>query len=100
MKLSVAFFLLLSLLLFAEGGYGRKDQGEYWKKIMKEEEIPEVLKELLYDDSVGGQNERFMSNFDPHPNAIIYHSHSHGAAAGHEHSDEKIKAAAGDSAAP
>ncbi|XP_022944721.1 organ-specific protein P4-like [Cucurbita moschata] len=79
MKLSLAFFLLISLVLFVDVSHGsRKDQGKYWKKMMKNEEIPEMLKELLFDDSmVENQKQRFMNNFDPHPNAIIYHAHAH-----------------------
>ncbi|XP_038901980.1 organ-specific protein P4 [Benincasa hispida] len=79
MKLSVAFFLLLlSLLLIGEISHGsRKEEGEYWKKIMKDEEIPDILKESLLDDNSlvdNNKKEHFMTNFDPHPNAIIYHT--------------------------
>lgn len=53
---------------------------------MKDEAIPEMLKELLLDNdnsmvvdnnNNNNQKEHFMTNFDPHPNAIIYHAHSH-----------------------
>ncbi|KAL4013314.1 hypothetical protein IC575_025480 [Cucumis melo] len=89
MKLSIAFFFLLSLLLLGDiaisHGRSRKEEGEYWKKIMKEEALPEMLKELLLEDDDSSiveynnkqQKEHFTTNFDPHPNAIIYHAHAH-----------------------
>ncbi|KGN61786.1 uncharacterized protein LOC101213460 [Cucumis sativus] len=89
MKLSIAFFFLLSLLLLGDLTHGRsrKEEGEYWKKIMKEEALPEMLKELLIEaddpssmveyNNNKQQKEHFLTNFDPHPNAIIYHAHAH-----------------------
>lgn len=52
---------------------------------MKEEALPEMLKELLLEDDDSSiveynnkqQKEHFTTNFDPHPNAIIYHAHAH-----------------------
>ncbi|XP_022947675.1 organ-specific protein P4-like [Cucurbita moschata] len=93
MKLSAAFFLLF-LILLANVSHARKEKGEYWKKVMKDEAIPEMLKELLFDDdslvSSDAQSEHFMNNFDTHPNAIIYHSHG----ATHDHPGHKTKPSA------
>lgn len=59
----------------------RKEPVDYWKSIMKEQPIPEALKNLLhlhYRQSDYQKNGNlFVKDFDMKPSAIIYHTHSH-----------------------
>nr|AFK47490.1 unknown [Lotus japonicus] len=47
MRSVLALLPLLFLFLFASTVESRKDQGEYWKMIMKDEEMPEGIQGLL-----------------------------------------------------
>jgi len=57
----------------------RKDTGDYWKSIMKDQPIPEAIKDLFHGDSLNPadsrKKDRFVKDFDVTPNAIIYHAH-------------------------
>ncbi|MED6193295.1 hypothetical protein PIB30_018043 [Stylosanthes scabra] len=80
-----AFFIVFSLLLGANLSYGRKDVGEYWKKMINNgQSMPEAIKELLVvdedpSDSSKTNNNKdnyFIRDFDIKPNVILYHTHS------------------------
>ncbi|KAL4354579.1 hypothetical protein GQ457_06G002220 [Hibiscus cannabinus] len=48
MKSFLPFFAFLSLLLFADSiTAARKDAGEYWRAVMKDQPMPQALKELV-----------------------------------------------------
>ncbi|KAL5562638.1 hypothetical protein UlMin_032385 [Ulmus minor] len=80
MKSIFASLALLSLLLLASTSYARKDVGDYWKNIMKDQPIPEAIKDLFHEDEPSlpssSKTDRFVKDFDIRPNLIIYHSHS------------------------
>ncbi|XP_059434669.1 organ-specific protein P4 [Corylus avellana] len=79
MKSILASCILLYLFLFVNLNDARKDQGDYWKIIMKDQPIPEAIKGLFHGDPLyqadARQKDRFVKDFDVTPNAIIYHSH-------------------------
>lgn len=61
--------------------YARKDVGEYWNSIMKDQPMPEAIGDLFHDQdppslTASTKQDRFVRNFDVEPNVIIYHSHS------------------------
>ncbi|XWS54894.1 hypothetical protein CRYUN_Cryun10bG0129000 [Craigia yunnanensis] len=59
MKSFLSFFSFLSLLLFADTiAAARKDAGEYWKAVMKDEPMPEAIKGLVRIDAVSSSNEK------------------------------------------
>ncbi|XWS54891.1 hypothetical protein CRYUN_Cryun10bG0128700 [Craigia yunnanensis] len=59
MKSFLYFFSFLSLLLFADTiAAARKDAGEYWKAVMKDEPMPEAIKGLVQIDAVSSSNEK------------------------------------------
>ncbi|OAY45865.1 organ-specific protein P4 [Manihot esculenta] len=69
---SLPFYLLLIL----STTYARKDEGEYWRGVMKDQPLPEPIQELLQASptSSDGKTDSGMSkNFEPIPNASIYH---------------------------
>ncbi|OIV99478.1 hypothetical protein TanjilG_17288 [Lupinus angustifolius] len=78
MKFIFALFLLSYLLLVTNLSYARKDEGEYWKNVMKDQAMPEAIKDLLLvqDQQVpdSGRN-HFSRDFDIRPNVILYHTH-------------------------
>ncbi|XP_018450043.1 uncharacterized protein LOC108837570 [Raphanus sativus] len=71
----VAFFLvLLSFLLFVNLSEGRPGVAEeYWKNVMKNEPLPEPIKDVLNNPFRTG-NERFAKNFNTKSIVIIYHN--------------------------
>ncbi|EXB63590.1 hypothetical protein L484_026929 [Morus notabilis] len=82
MKSIFAFFVLFSILLVGNISYARKDAGEYWNSIMKDQPIPEAIRDLFYDQDLPSdltgptKHDRFVRDFDVQPNVIIYHSHA------------------------
>ncbi|XVE66951.1 hypothetical protein DITRI_Ditri08aG0121000 [Diplodiscus trichospermus] len=59
MKSFLAFFSFLSLLLFAGSiTAARKDAGEYWRAVMKDEPMPEAIEGLLRVDAISSTNEK------------------------------------------
>ncbi|KAI3441312.1 uncharacterized protein J3R85_002588 [Psidium guajava] len=78
MKPIFAFIFLFSLLLFAEVNDARENPGDYWKKIMKDQPMPESITDLLHPESLSGDERKsvgFVRDFDMRPNYIIYHGH-------------------------
>ncbi|XP_016193150.1 uncharacterized protein LOC107634084 [Arachis ipaensis] len=83
MKPFFAFFIVFSLLLGANLSYGRKELvGEYWKKMIKGQSMPEAIKEILVveDPQISSSDssrtkDNFIRDFDIKPNVILYHSH-------------------------
>ncbi|KAK7257933.1 hypothetical protein RIF29_32266 [Crotalaria pallida] len=79
MKSIFALFLVFSLLLQVGNlsCYARKDQGDYWKNMIKGQPMPEAIKDLLVKDpqvSDAGED-HFSRDFDIRPNVILYHTH-------------------------
>ncbi|KAL4615728.1 hypothetical protein ACB092_07G147400 [Castanea dentata] len=76
--LVLAIFFLFSLLLFVNPNDARKDTRDYWKSIMKDQPIPEAIKELFHRDPPylfdATKKDHFVLDFDARPNAIIYHA--------------------------
>ncbi|XVF01120.1 hypothetical protein REPUB_Repub04eG0060700 [Reevesia pubescens] len=57
MKSFLSFFAFLSLLLFADTvAAARKDAGEYWRAVMKDEPMPEALEGLVQIDAVSSSS--------------------------------------------
>ncbi|CAF1944457.1 hypothetical protein Bca4012_075427 [Brassica carinata] len=73
--LVVVFFVLFSFLLFVNLSEGRSGgvAEEYWKKMMKDEPLPEPIKDLLNNPFRTGQ-ERFVKDFNTKSIVIIYHN--------------------------
>ncbi|ESQ30555.1 hypothetical protein EUTSA_v10011902mg [Eutrema salsugineum] len=73
--LVVFFFVLFSFLLFVNLSEGRSGgvAEEYWKKVMKNEPLPEPIKELL-NNPFRTAKERFVKNFNTKSIVIIYHN--------------------------
>ncbi|CAF2081695.1 hypothetical protein BRARA_F00394 [Brassica rapa] len=71
----VFVFVLFSFLLFVNLSEGRSGgvAEEYWKKIMKNEPLPEPIKELLNNPFRTGE-ERFVKDFKTKSIVIIYHN--------------------------
>ncbi|KAF8032294.1 hypothetical protein BT93_D1267 [Corymbia citriodora subsp. variegata] len=96
MKPIFAFIFLSSLLLFAEVNDARKSPGDYWKKIMKDQPMPEPIRDLIRlrneENAI-----KFVRDFDTGPNVIIYHSHGDAKEKKHcrenveEGEDERLK---------
>lgn len=57
----------------SEGRSGGEVAEEYWKKMMKNEPLPEPIKELLNNPFRTAQ-ERYITNFDTKSVVIIYHN--------------------------
>ncbi|KAI4298357.1 hypothetical protein L6164_031929 [Bauhinia variegata] len=67
MKATLAFFLVFSLLLFAHISYARNDLEGYWKNMMKDQPMPEAIKDLLVQDPLSESDERnhlFIRDFN------------------------------------
>ncbi|KAE9593328.1 hypothetical protein Lal_00029242 [Lupinus albus] len=77
MKSIFALFLVFSLLLVANLSYAIKHEGEYWKNIMKDQPMPETIKDLLVQDPqvLDSGKDHFIRDFDIRPNVILYHTH-------------------------
>ncbi|CAA0826435.1 Unknown protein [Striga hermonthica] len=78
---AITVFFILSLVLVGKVTSARKGPGEYWKKVMNGEPMPEAIANLLRQSPSAELNSksttRFIRNFDTRPNVIIYHSHHH-----------------------
>ncbi|KAF5751114.1 hypothetical protein HS088_TW02G00124 [Tripterygium wilfordii] len=82
MKPISLFFLLLLLCLLSIGtiSHGRKEAGDYWKSIMKDQPMPDSIKSLYFQQnpriplSDKENANKFVKDFDVGRNAIIYHS--------------------------
>ncbi|KAE9447269.1 hypothetical protein C3L33_20843, partial [Rhododendron williamsianum] len=88
-----AFFILFSLVLFGSTIDARPDSGEYWKGVMKDQPMPEVLHGLLPRGSVSPLStaaktdchtsteatnndqiaKTYAEDFEPRPSATGYH---------------------------
>ncbi|OIT02417.1 PREDICTED: organ-specific protein P4-like [Nicotiana attenuata] len=82
MKSHVALILLFSLALYTNNTDARKDPGEYWRGVMKDEPMPEAIKNLMHRHSVLQSKEKtdcYTSSsiggeaFEPRPNLSVYH---------------------------
>ncbi|XP_016472073.2 organ-specific protein P4-like [Nicotiana tabacum] len=82
MKSHVALILLFSLVLYTSNSDARKDPGEYWRDVMKNEPMPEAIKHLMPRHSVPLSKEKtdcYTSSsvggeaFEPRPNVSVYH---------------------------
>ncbi|KAJ4850405.1 hypothetical protein Tsubulata_007062 [Turnera subulata] len=83
MKSTTAFFVVFSLLWFVNLNYARKEPGEYWKNIMKDQPLPASIKDLFVQDPASAATKNhFVKNFDTWRSAIIYHARD---------DDEKVK---------
>ncbi|KAF5751116.1 organ-specific protein P4-like [Tripterygium wilfordii] len=59
---------------------GRKEPEEYWKRTMKDQPMPEQIKNLLFHQDptpLSDKESKFVKDFDFGANAIIYHSRDH-----------------------
>ncbi|KAK6784026.1 hypothetical protein RDI58_017480 [Solanum bulbocastanum] len=86
MKSLFALILLISLALYASSTYARRDPGEYWNIVMKNEPMPIAIKHLMprydvpfeprptvtayYHDDASLKQEK---SFEPRPTATSYH---------------------------
>ncbi|KAK7409839.1 hypothetical protein VNO78_00192 [Psophocarpus tetragonolobus] len=73
MKFNFSVFVVFSLLLVANSSCARRDLGGYWKNMMKDQPMPQAIKDLV-EDSQG--KDRFIRDFDIRPNVILYHTHA------------------------
>ncbi|KAB1207262.1 Organ-specific protein S2 [Morella rubra] len=116
MESHLAWFTLFSLLLLANCAEARKDPGEYWSSIMKEQPMPEAIQGLLHQDSSPSQLNKdanchtamearnkdhqhvedlintkiekpFVKDFEPRPNVSAYNDDD----AGHETEEKFVK---------
>ncbi|KAG6779506.1 hypothetical protein NC652_011547 [Populus alba x Populus x berolinensis] len=76
MKSFWAVLVLVSFLSFVELRDARKEPREYyWKSMMKDQPMPESIKDLFVQDPAGaGKLNHFVKDFDTRHTAIIYHS--------------------------
>ncbi|EOX98053.1 hypothetical protein QUC31_015367 [Theobroma cacao] len=59
MKSFLSFFAFLSLLLFANTiAAARKDAGEYWRAVMREQAMPEAIEALVRIDAATSSKEK------------------------------------------
>ncbi|KNA16577.1 hypothetical protein SOVF_087940 [Spinacia oleracea] len=68
--IKIFFITLLSFTLLASQSDGRKDLGTYWGDMVKEQPMPEAIKDFI------NQREAikdFIKDFDPIPNISVYH---------------------------
>ncbi|XP_043709182.1 organ-specific protein P4-like [Telopea speciosissima] len=82
MEFVLAFLTLSSLLLFSGSVDARKNPGEYWNDVMKDQQMPEAIRGLLpsnsgFDTPLEKQNKEQKFNLDVslQSTAIIYHEH-------------------------
>ncbi|XP_039062981.1 organ-specific protein S2-like, partial [Hibiscus syriacus] len=79
MKTFFSFIIISFLLLFVNVSYGRKEPGDYWRSVMKDEPMPEAIKGLLHEDPKGSamdpgkKMEQFVRDFDSR-HSLIYHN--------------------------
>ncbi|XVF45763.1 hypothetical protein PTKIN_Ptkin02bG0232300 [Pterospermum kingtungense] len=72
-----AFFIFCFLLLFANLNHGRKEPGDYWRRVMKDQPMPEAIKGLLHEDPASDSEKKmkhFVKDFDSRHTHIIYHT--------------------------
>ncbi|XP_052311565.1 organ-specific protein P4 isoform X3 [Populus trichocarpa] len=86
MKSSYTFFILFSLFSFANVIGARKDTGEYWRAVMKDQPMPEAIHGLIRETTLSSvsnekadchtteSNEKnnFVKDFGPQPTATSY----------------------------
>ncbi|CDP01517.1 unnamed protein product [Coffea canephora] len=75
-----AFLVLFLLVSFTFGIDARRCPGDYWKSVMNEEPIPEVLSDILHQDTTSEpceketvDTDRLARDFDMRSSVIIYH---------------------------
>ena len=59
--------------------HARKEPGDYWKSVMKDQPMPEAIKGLLHEDPVSALDsekkiKHFVKDFDNKKSLIIYHN--------------------------
>lgn len=65
---------------FANLNHARKEPGEYWGSVMKDQPMPEAIKGLLHEDERGSGSggemkmKQFVKDFDSRHSLIIYHN--------------------------
>ncbi|WMV37008.1 hypothetical protein MTR67_030393 [Solanum verrucosum] len=64
MKSLFALILLISLALYASSADARRDPGEYWRIVMKNEPMPIAIQHLM---------PRYDAPFEPRPTITAYH---------------------------
>ncbi|CAN4087143.1 unnamed protein product [Withania somnifera] len=73
MKSPIALLIVLfSLALYTDA---RKDPGEYWRDVMKDEPMPKAIQHLM-PRSHKEKTDCRKSSFEPIPNATSYHDDS------------------------
>uniref|UniRef100_M1AQP3 Organ-specific protein P4 n=1 Tax=Solanum tuberosum TaxID=4113 RepID=M1AQP3_SOLTU len=74
MKSHIALILLFSLALYTDA---RKDPGEYWRDVMKDEPMPKAIQHLMPQPHKE-KNDCHKSSFEPIPNVSNYHNDEDG----------------------
>ncbi|XP_055807905.1 organ-specific protein S2-like [Solanum dulcamara] len=69
MKSPIALILLFTLALYTNA---RKDRGEYWREVMKDEPMPKAIQHLM-PRSHREKSDCHKSSFEPRPNVSSYH---------------------------
>ncbi|CBI32571.3 unnamed protein product, partial [Vitis vinifera] len=90
MASSLAFFTIFSLLLAGNAIGGRKEPGEYWRDVMKDEPMPKAIQGLLPEDQSSSLSSKkpncqtttearngddvkpFVGDYEPRPNISAY----------------------------
>lgn len=74
--------LFTKYVQLANLSYARKDMGDYWKSVTKDQPMPEAIRDLFHVQDVPSistagstKTDRFARDFDVRPNVIIYHTH-------------------------
>ncbi|KAA8545959.1 hypothetical protein F0562_020590 [Nyssa sinensis] len=99
MKSPFVFFVLFSFVLLGSNTEARKDPGEYWQGVMKDQLMPEAIQGLIHEGSVlplsnkktnchtektnndqladdhngNAEKKPFVKDFEPRPNVSVYH---------------------------
>ncbi|WCJ33882.1 hypothetical protein M5689_015216 [Euphorbia peplus] len=74
MKPTFCFFLIFSLFLLVNLNHARNVPEDYWKKMVKNQPMPESIKGLYIEDSEAVKNSQFAKDFDTRSIAVIYRS--------------------------
>ncbi|KAK8518639.1 hypothetical protein V6N13_018080 [Hibiscus sabdariffa] len=82
MKILFSFLIFCFLLLFVNLSHARKEPGDYWRSVMKDQPMPEAIKGLLHEDPTGSGSDpgkkmimkQFVRDFDSRHSQIIYHN--------------------------
>ncbi|XP_065856877.1 uncharacterized protein [Euphorbia lathyris] len=69
--LLLCFFLLFSLFFL---NHARNVPEDYWKRVVKNQPMPEAIKGLFVEDSDAVKNTHFVKDFDTRSIAVIYRS--------------------------